>query len=460
MKTASAPPPHERSDWSDPAPRTAPGGGQRRRRFGPREPDHVARDVFRSCTVRDDSNPIWGGSSDANDGSGPSTFDVPLRKDDMYPALRSDGARVCLEVRLDEEMSPAESLLVGGALSTAVGAGVAASGLVGLGRQTGRAADAGREMLGLSSDRLVGRGHVDLMPLLTGLWEEDWGGGGRRRTGRRGRRRRRGDHAGRARQGNGRALEEAGREDGYARRLGAAVPPRGARRRRPSGRRRTERRRDVGEGPPPRDLRAQRHGSAEGRRRRIRVVRAPSGSWGSRVRRAPPPGPAPVAPFGRRRQGPVPAPRAHGLPDRDLGRPVGERPVLPLGAEPPRPSPPDVGLRDRAPDRPGRRRRRRPGPRGHRPGDRDREGGGVGRGPDRRGRGRAGGPDGIVGEARSRRGGDGSEGRRGGGDGRGRRGGEGERGEEPGEEGRRGRQRRGVQQWLRLGSGPLWTVVV
>jgi hypothetical protein len=30
------------------------------------------------------------------------------------------------------------------------------------------------EMLGLGTDRLIGKGYVDLMPLLLGVWEEEW----------------------------------------------------------------------------------------------------------------------------------------------------------------------------------------------------------------------------------------------------------------------------------------------
>ena len=149
---------------------------QQTKKFGPDPPHHYSSLQFRSSTVGCDSNPIWGDAVTTNSGTDGSrgSFNIPLRKDNLYPALHFDGGRVGLEVRLDEEMAQAEQLLVSGALSTAVGAGVAASGLVGLGKQTQDVSDASRQMLGLSADRLIGRGFVDLMPLLIGLWDEDW----------------------------------------------------------------------------------------------------------------------------------------------------------------------------------------------------------------------------------------------------------------------------------------------
>eukprot|EP00581_Thalassiosira_minuscula_P001305 CAMPEP_0183743920 /NCGR_PEP_ID=MMETSP0737-20130205/65467_1 /TAXON_ID=385413 /ORGANISM="Thalassiosira miniscula, Strain CCMP1093" /LENGTH=755 /DNA_ID=CAMNT_0025979553 /DNA_START=91 /DNA_END=2354 /DNA_ORIENTATION=- len=149
--------------------------------FGPSPPNHYAKEVFKSSTVHNDSNPIWGGahvnntshhSDESNENK--SSFQIPLRKDDLLPALRMDGGKVGLEVRLDEEMAPTESLLVGGALSTAVGAATAATSVVGMGRQAQNVSNMGMEMLGLGTDRLIGRGYVDLMPLLLGLWEESW----------------------------------------------------------------------------------------------------------------------------------------------------------------------------------------------------------------------------------------------------------------------------------------------
>ncbi|KAL7528780.1 hypothetical protein ACHAWF_002700 [Thalassiosira exigua] len=152
--------------------------------FGPPPPRHYARDEFKTSTVHRDSNPIWGDARDfLDDGGGGagdgdddrrSAFRVPLRKDDLYPALRADGARVGLEVRLDEEMTPAESILVGGALSAAAGAAAAASSAVGMGDAARDATGAGMELLGFGKDRTIGRGYVDLAPLLLGAWEECW----------------------------------------------------------------------------------------------------------------------------------------------------------------------------------------------------------------------------------------------------------------------------------------------
>ena len=151
-------------------------------------PHHYAKEVFKSSTVPNDCNPVWGDSSqsscfpnsnnnkkaDINDGNSSSNFHIPLQKDDLLPTLQTDGGRVGLEIRLDEEMAPTESLLVGGALSSAVNVASVASSVVGMGKQTKQVSDFGREMLGLSSDRLIGKGYVDLMPLLVGLLEDDW----------------------------------------------------------------------------------------------------------------------------------------------------------------------------------------------------------------------------------------------------------------------------------------------
>ncbi len=168
---------------------------------GPISARHYARDSYKTSTVRNDSNPIWeqdashstsgggrGGSSSGGDrannpsssSSSSHSFRVPLRKDDLYPSTKIDFCTVRLEVRLDEEMSGAESILVGGALSTAVGAAAAGASVVGMGGLTRDASTAGMEMLGLGTDRLIGRGYVDLSPLLLGGWEEVWetGGGG------------------------------------------------------------------------------------------------------------------------------------------------------------------------------------------------------------------------------------------------------------------------------------------
>ena len=58
--------------------------------------------------------------------------------------------RVRLEVRLNEEMYPPKRGLR---------CNVSATGM---------------EMLGLGTDRLIGQGCVDLMPLLLGTWEKVW----------------------------------------------------------------------------------------------------------------------------------------------------------------------------------------------------------------------------------------------------------------------------------------------
>jgi len=145
-------------------------------------PHHYAKEVFKSSTVPNDCNPVWGDSSNnsnasnhnSNDNNNQSNFHIPLHKDDLLPTLQTDGGKISLEVRLDEEMAPTESLLVGGALTSAVNVASVATSMVGMGKQTKEVSNLGREMLGLGSDRLVGKGFVDLMPLLVGLWEDDW----------------------------------------------------------------------------------------------------------------------------------------------------------------------------------------------------------------------------------------------------------------------------------------------
>lgn len=145
-------------------------------------PHHYAKEEFKSSTVPNDSNPIFTNHSstdnadDGNDNSNiqSSHFHIPLQKDDLLPTLQTDGGRVGLEIRLDEEMARTESLLVGGALSSAVNVASVATSVVGMGKQTKQVSDFAREMTGLSSDRLIGRGYVDLMPLLVGLWEDEW----------------------------------------------------------------------------------------------------------------------------------------------------------------------------------------------------------------------------------------------------------------------------------------------
>lgn len=149
--------------------------------FGPPTCHHYAKEQFRTSVVHNDSNPIWGDAhnflddnSHPEDSSSRSTFRIPLQKDDFFPSLHTDGGRVALEVRFEEEMTPTESLLVGGALSSAVNVATAASSIVGVGKQTQHGAEVGMELLGLGKDRLIGKGYVDVMPLLLGLWEEDW----------------------------------------------------------------------------------------------------------------------------------------------------------------------------------------------------------------------------------------------------------------------------------------------
>ena len=156
------------------------GGGQAQKsnpsssmKGGISPPIHYAREVYKSSTVHHDSNPIWIDKHDTSSSSS-SLFRIPLRKVDLLPNLTVDGGIVKLEVRLDEEMAGAESLLVKGALSTAVGVATTATSVVGLGNFTKDASTAGMEMVGLSTDRLIGRGYVDLMPLLLGSWEEIW----------------------------------------------------------------------------------------------------------------------------------------------------------------------------------------------------------------------------------------------------------------------------------------------
>lgn len=155
--------------------------------FGPRPPHHYAREQFKSSTVHNDSNPIWGDvhgnffdNNGNHNGGSSSTFHLPLKKDDFSSSAihgnDSDGSgmKVALEIRLDEEMTPTESLLVGGALSKAVGAAASVTSVVGMGKQVQDVSHMGMELLGLGADRLIGRGYVDLTPLLLGLWEECW----------------------------------------------------------------------------------------------------------------------------------------------------------------------------------------------------------------------------------------------------------------------------------------------
>ena len=153
---------------------------------GPPPPRHYARETFKTSTVHDDSNPIWedlgqsssssGRRRDGRGGGGGNSADfrIPLRKDDLLPSLEADYGQVRLEVRLDEEMAPTEAVLVSGALSTALGAAAAGASVVGMGGLTRDASAAGMEMLGLGTDRLIGRGFVDLTSLLLGVWEEVW----------------------------------------------------------------------------------------------------------------------------------------------------------------------------------------------------------------------------------------------------------------------------------------------
>jgi hypothetical protein len=144
-------------------------------------PHHYAKEEFKSTVVPNDCNPVWGDTSKNNnnnlhDGNNnnQSNFQIPLQKDDLLPTFQTDGGRIGLEIRLDEEMAPTESLLVDGALSSAVNVASVATSMVGMGKQTKEVSNYGREMLGLGSDRLIGKGYVDLMPLLVGLWEDDW----------------------------------------------------------------------------------------------------------------------------------------------------------------------------------------------------------------------------------------------------------------------------------------------
>jgi hypothetical protein len=140
---------------------------------GPPPPNYFGRHEYRSSVVHNDNNPIW-----ENDANG-SNFKIPLCKDDLYPKLQTDGCRVALEIRLDEEMAQAESLMVGGVLSHAVGIAAGATSLVpvvgkSLGEHGQKGAQAGLQNLGLGTDRLIGKGYIDLMPLLMGVWEEEF----------------------------------------------------------------------------------------------------------------------------------------------------------------------------------------------------------------------------------------------------------------------------------------------
>ncbi|KAL7472130.1 hypothetical protein ACHAXS_012466 [Conticribra weissflogii] len=158
--------------------------------IGPPPPHHYAREEFRSSVIHHDSNPIWGNASNSTNSNThhtdsqhssehKSSFHIPLQKDDLYPTLHQDGGHVSLEIRIEEDMTAAESLIVGGALSNAVSAASAMASTIPkvgqhVGQRTRIGAEAGMELLGLGKDRLIGRGFVDLMPLLLGFWEEDF----------------------------------------------------------------------------------------------------------------------------------------------------------------------------------------------------------------------------------------------------------------------------------------------
>jgi len=146
--------------------------------FGPSPPHHYAKEEYKSTTVHSDNNPIWHGGSSNNTNSnnmessdGSNTFNIPLQKDDLLPTIHNDGGKIKLEIRIDEELSNTEKLS-GGALSTAVSAASVATSVVGIGKQTKDVSTKGMELLGLSTDRLIGKGVVDLMPLLLGYWDE------------------------------------------------------------------------------------------------------------------------------------------------------------------------------------------------------------------------------------------------------------------------------------------------
>jgi len=145
--------------------------------FGLPPPHHYAKDQYKSTTVHSDNNPIWHSGSSNNTNSsmessdGSNTFNIPLQKDDLLPTIHNDGGKVKLEIRIDEELSNTEKLS-GGALSTAVSAASVATSVVGIGKQTKDVSTKGMELLGLSTDRLIGKGVVDLMPLLLGYWDE------------------------------------------------------------------------------------------------------------------------------------------------------------------------------------------------------------------------------------------------------------------------------------------------
>jgi len=143
--------------------------------FGLPPPHHYAKEEYKSTTVHSDNNPIWHGGSNTNSSmessDGSNTFNIPLQKDDLLPTIHNDGGKVKLEIRIDEELSNTEKLS-GGALSTAVSAASVATSVVGIGKQTKDVSTKGMELLGLSTDRLIGKGVVDLMPLILGYWDE------------------------------------------------------------------------------------------------------------------------------------------------------------------------------------------------------------------------------------------------------------------------------------------------
>ena len=140
---------------------------------GPPPPSHHGKQTYRSTVIHNDNNPLW-----ENDASN-NTFHIPLQKSDLYPTLHSDGCRLALEVQLQEEMAATENFMVGGVLSHAVGAAAAATSLVpvvgkSLGEHGERGARVGMEKMGLGTDRTLGGGYIDLMPLLMGNWDEEF----------------------------------------------------------------------------------------------------------------------------------------------------------------------------------------------------------------------------------------------------------------------------------------------
>ena len=134
-------------------------------RLGPPPPCHYIRETFKASSVHDDSILFWlplRPRQPRRQGAKPTS----ARMTSSCPSIHINFGRVRLEVRLNEEMYPPNRGLRCNVSATRM------------------------EMLGLGTDRLMGRGCGDLPPLLLGTWEWEGGGLGEQQRAGRGWRRR------------------------------------------------------------------------------------------------------------------------------------------------------------------------------------------------------------------------------------------------------------------------------